>query len=661
VTDRVIETTSEVAALRLEKQTLSEQVKRLVKAEGKLYAYQEQLDAQIREYKELYELNRKLKATLDLQTLFAYAAEYIINNLGYEKVICFQQVENTSSYAVCAMEGYYDEAATSTVSDLTVSDDCLLSARLKESGYLICPYECNEQGLSAYSEMLHLDEYLIYPLGSHAHPVALLAVGNTTANAEFHRRVKDNRDELLGIGNLVGVLSATVENQVLYTSTKKALEQKQLAEAKYRGIFENALEGIFQTTPAGRFISCNRAAADILGYDSPEQVIENIHAQKLYVNPQCRQELLGILQSGADVKNFETEFYRKDGSRLWVLLNAHPFLDQQGNFLYLEGIMQDITERKRSEAAIKKLNEELEQRVMERTSALETANYGLRKVSVELESAYSHLKSTQSRMLHQEKMASVGQLAAGVAHEINTPMGFIISNLNSLKKYSDKMIAFIDLQSEAVEKLTGCADSERIVEDLQAQKKSWKLSYILEDLGHLIGESLDGAERVNKIVQEMKVFSCLDESELKTADINEGLESTVQIVWSQLKSEAKLNKRYGAIPLTVCNMAQLNQVFMNLLVNAAQALEHGGEVTIETTADTEHIQVVIADSGVGIATDRLGRIFEPFYTTKEVGKGTGLGLSIAYDIVKKHNGEIKVTSELGKGTTFTVVIPIVMQ
>jgi signal transduction histidine kinase len=322
-------------------------------------------------------------------------------------------------------------------------------------------------------------------------------------------------------------------------------------------------------------------------------------------------------------------------------------------------MLQDIAERKRAEMALQTLNEELEQRVIDRTEELESANSKLCQVTCELEKTLSELKSAQSSILQQEKMASIGQLAAGVAHEINNPMGFIISNLNSLKKYTDKLVEFMNLQSAAIDQLAPQAGVDAIAAEMQTRKKTLKIDYILEDLGDMVDESLDGAERVKKIVQDLKSFSRLDESELKPADINEGLESTLHIVWNDLKYKATVRKEYGDIPLTVCNLGQLNQVFVNLLINAAQAIETKGEILVKTTSNNDHITITIADTGIGIAADKVGRVFEPFYTTKEVGRGTGLGLSIAYDIVKKHKGEIWAESEVGKGTTFTISIPIV--
>ncbi|OGW22673.1 MAG: hypothetical protein A2077_07770 [Nitrospirae bacterium GWC2_46_6] len=166
-------------------------------------------------------------------------------------------------------------------------------------------------------------------------------------------------------------------------------------------------------------------------------------------------------------------------------------------------------------------------------------------------------------------------------------------------------------------------------------------------------------ERIKKIVQDLKSFSRVDEAERKTANINEGIESTVNIVWNELKYKATVKKEYGDIPPIKCNAGQLNQVFMNILINAVHAIEEQGEIIIKTRHEDNNIFISISDTGSGIPADKINRIFEPFFTTKEVGKGTGLGLSIAYDIVKKHNGDIIVESEVGKGTTFTVRIPVV--
>jgi signal transduction histidine kinase len=278
---------------------------------------------------------------------------------------------------------------------------------------------------------------------------------------------------------------------------------------------------------------------------------------------------------------------------------------------------------------------------------------------VDLENAYNELKMVQSQVLQQEKMASIGQLAAGVAHEINNPMGFIISNLNTLKRYLERVSEYMTVQTAAVQRCSEKCGNSNILAEIAETRKALKIDYITEDLDNLIKESLEGADRVKKIVQDLKNFSRVDESEFKAADINSGLESTINIVWNELKYKTTLVKEYGDIPLTVCNPGQLNQVFMNLLVNAAHAIEKQGEIRVRTWFERGLINITISDSGTGISEENQKRIFEPFFTTKEVGKGTGLGLSIAYDIIKKHNGMIKVDSEVGKGTTFKISIPVV--
>ncbi len=273
----------------------------------------------------------------------------------------------------------------------------------------------------------------------------------------------------------------------------------------------------------------------------------------------------------------------------------------------------------------------------------------------ELEEAYRELKASQATILQQEKMASIGQLAAGVAHEINNPIGFVSSNLGSFDKYLIRLNQFV----AAIAEIEAIKKNEEIREEVSGLNRRFKVDFILGDIKDLIEESQEGVRRVREIVQNLKSFSRVDQAESKKSDINECIESTVNIVWNELKYKANLVKVYGEIPLTVCFPQQLNQVFMNLLVNAAQAIENQGEITIRTWHQEDEIFIAISDTGCGISEENIAHLFEPFFTTKEVGKGTGLGLSIAYDIItKNHNGRIGVESETGKGTTFTVVIPV---
>ena len=311
---------------------------------------------------------------------------------------------------------------------------------------------------------------------------------------------------------------------------------------------------------------------------------------------------------------------------------------------------ENITEQKQLEAQVREALEYAEnvvETLRERTSELSERNE-------ELQKAYDDLKIVQGQLLQQDKMVSIGQLAAGVAHEINNPMGFIISNLGSLGKYVDKLGSYMDANDQY---FADCEPSVR--EFLVKEQKKYKIDRIRQDLPELITESYDGAERVRKIVQNLKSFSRIDNSTYEFSDIIDGLESTLTIASNELKYKATVTREYGPLPLVWCNMGQLNQVFLNILMNAGQAIEAHGEIRISTWEENGTVKITISDTGNGIPPENIKHIFDPFFTTKAVGKGTGLGLAIAYDIItNKHGGVIEVRSEIGKGTTFTIMLPL---
>ena len=590
--DIVSQQAAEIAALHLENKALSSQVMRLIKAESKLYEYQEQFDVQLKEYKELYELNRKLNATFDLGTIFENAIGYIINILGYERVIFLKQIENSDDYAVSAIDGYYDQLEKSTVAELVVSrEEFFLSSLFEGEEYLICMADSDQKKLAEYRTKLHLNEFLLFPLGSHVHPVAILVVGNSTDNAEFYRRVNNKDDSLLSVGNLVGLLSSTIENQISYANMKKALEQERLAEAKYRGIFENSIEGIYQSSPDGRIINCNPATASILGYSSPEQVTACVFdiGQQFYVNPQQRGELLHMMHDGLDVKNFEVEFHRIDGSRQWMCLNCRPFFNERGELLHLDGNIQDITER----------------------------------------------KNLEKQLQHSQKMEAVGTLAGGVAHDFNNILTAIIGYGNLV-------------QMQMTENNPSKAHLDAL---------------------------LVAADRATNLTRSLLAFSRKQDVELKPVNLNDVVLDAEKILRRLIREDIELKTSLSSDELTVmADIGQLEQVLMNFAANSRDAILGTGSVSISiemTVLDLEfrnlhsygepgrYALLTYSDTGTGMEENTRQRIFEPFFTTKEVGKGTGLGLSIVYGIIKQHKGYIYCYSELGRGTTFRIYLPII--
>lgn len=265
----------------------------------------------------------------------------------------------------------------------------------------------------------------------------------------------------------------------------------------------------------------------------------------------------------------------------------------------------------------------------------------------------AELERMQAQIIHHEKMASLGQLAAGVAHEINNPVGFIYGNLSVLKKYIEDLRELLDFYD--------CAElNSEVTAGAEAIKRKLNYEQMLNNLTLLIEDCHDGAQRISGIVRNLRTFSRLDEAEFSKTNIHEGINSTVRLLSRYYSAgNITLKREYADVPLIDAFGGQLNQVWLNLLVNAAQAVgNETGEVAIETFVEKDFISVKISDTGSGIAPEHLNRIFEPFYTTKTVGEGSGLGLSISFGIIAQHGGTIDVESDLNVGTSFTVRLPI---
>ena len=335
--------------------------------------------------------------------------------------------------------------------------------------------------------------------------------------------------------------------------------------------------------------------------------------------------------SGATEYEQEYRILTAENRVIWVVDRTIVQRNDTGAPEFFSGVLTDITERRRQQS---ELNDALQQQ---------------KKLNKRLEEA-------NNQLMQSEKMASIGQLAAGVAHELNNPIGFVHSNLGTLDGYVHDLMAIINAYDTLL-----CKTGETNPHDEEVRRllEQHDFAFLKGDIFSLIAESKDGLGRVRKIVQDLKNFSRVGEQEWQEADLHQGIDSTLNIVWNELKYKAKVVKEYGDIPHAFCLISQLNQVFMNLLVNAGHAIETQGTITIRTSRHgDDSICVEISDTGKGIAPEHINRIFDPFFTTKPVGKGTGLGLSLSYGIVKRHGGRIEVESIEGQGTTFRLVLPI---
>ena len=398
-------------------------------------------------------------------------------------------------------------------------------------------------------------------------------------------------------------------------------------------ILDSINEGVLELDADHRIVHANRAAQYLL-----ERPLEELVGQRFHdlLQPRRRDSApypenecpISLIQSGGAFYFIEEAFWRKDGSTIDIDLSAISLQNEKPAVRTIV-LFHETEERQAAQRALLAAFHDRDQ-----------LNKGL--------------EAAQNQLLQSEKLASVGQLAAGVAHEINNPIGFIGSNLTTLKQQVGSLLAIINAYERAEHLLSG---SPPILAEINSIKSSTDYAFLREDTPALIGESVEGIRRVKEIVENLKDFSRVDSSEWQTTNLEDGIESTLNIVWNEIKYKAEIRKEYAGLPPIECMAAQMNQVFMNLLVNAAQAIETRGTITIRTGLTAAEVWVEIEDTGKGISAEHMDKIFEPFFTTKPVGKGTGLGLSLSFGIVQKHHGRINVCSEPNKGTVFRVTLP----
>ncbi len=302
------------------------------------------------------------------------------------------------------------------------------------------------------------------------------------------------------------------------------------------------------------------------------------------------------------------------------------------------------------------LLEQAKQRLEDDIRRREAAEAELMRRNDELTDLNSKLGMAQQQLVQSEKLASIGQLAAGVAHEINNPIGYVFSNFETLGAYIANMLSMFALYQQA----EGDLQTPALRAQIREMRERIELDYLIGDIPLLMQESREGIVRVRKIVQDLKDFSRVDATqEWQWANLHDGINSTLNIVNNELKYRADVVREYGDIPDIECLPSSLNQVIMNIVINGAHAITgERGRITIRTGSDADQVWIEISDTGTGISKEHMAKIFDPFFTTKPIGTGTGLGLSLSYGIIQKHKGRIEVDSELGRGTTFRIWLPI---
>ncbi len=381
-------------------------------------------------------------------------------------------------------------------------------------------------------------------------------------------------------------------------------------------------------TSAGEVLYTNPAFELITGFSRAEA--QYAYDNHLYKTMPIKQRIKVLLDSETPESTWSdaVENQTKRGSTYWSETLLAPVRDKNDEIRHFVSITSDISARKQAEVA-------------------------LQQKSQEQQETSKKLNEATQQLLQSEKMASIGQLAAGVAHEINNPVGYVNSNLVSLAGYAEDMKSLIEVYDGLMLENDG---SQRMLASKKA-KDAISYDFLKDDISDLLEESKEGVVRVMQIIQNLKDFSHVDKGEWVLSDLHQGLDSTLNVVNNELKYKADIQKAYGNLPQVRCMPAQINQVFMNLLVNAAHAIEGRGVIRIASGVEGERVWIDISDTGAGISPDNLSRLFEPFFTTKPVGKGTGLGLSVSFGIIKKHHGEIEVDSQPGKGSRFRIWLP----
>jgi len=602
----------QLEALKRENEALAQQVKRLIRAEGKLYDYQQELDAQLKEYKGLYELSTRLGSSFDIQALFKQTVEYVIQQLEFERAVFLRRAENTA-YRACAFDGYYAPSDKERISRLSIEADapCLVPL-ITGKERLTCTAGNRNPELVNCRPKLQMNEFFIYPLGHNDIPHALLAVGNSAENAAFYRKVEETPGALLSMGNLVGLVSSLLDNHLFFERLVQARQQESAAEAKYRDIFENASEGIFQRTPDGRYLNANPALAHMLGHASPKELMTGVTdiGREMYRDPARHAELMRLLAANGKVEGFEAQMYRKDRSCIWVSLSARVVRDNAGNVLFYEGMLEEITKRKMAESALK----ESEQNYRQLSEALE------RRVRETVD----ELRQKDKMLILQGRQAVMGEMLSNIAHQWRQPLN---------------MLALL-------------------VQDLQLTHKRSGLSEGYID--QAVRRTMETVQQMSRTIDDFRYFFKPDKEKLEFR-IREPLEKSLALLEGSFRIHGiRTEVDQAGDPVITGFLGEFVQVLLNILINARDALVASRTekplIRIRLFNEGGKTVVTVADNAGGIPEQIRDKIFEPYFTTKGPEQGTGIGLFMCKTIIEKSmNGKL-TAQNTGGGAEFRIEV-----
>lgn len=427
---------------------------------------------------------------------------------------------------------------------------------------------------------------------------------------------------------IVALIALLVSRRRLMATNRRAFSRLESVSRYSRELIEASLDPLVTIDPSGKITDVNRATEKVTGYGRNTLVGSDF--SDYFTEPEKARAGYRKVFSDGQVIDYPLVIRHAQGNLTEVMYNAALYRDEQGEVTGVFAAARDMTAQRRAETELREYQNQLEALIENRTRQLDMA---------------------REQLLHSEKLSAIGQLAAGVAHEINNPLGFVSSNINTLSGYVADLLRLVEAQRDC------SAEGQKVANDLW---QTLEIDFVRDDVRQLLTESAEGLSRIRRIVQDLKDFSRMDRAPaFELANLHHCIESSLNVARNEIKYKADVVCEFGELPEVACVPSQINQIFLNLLVNAAHAIgPERGCITIRTEALGDHVRVSIADNGAGIPEAVRRRVFEPFFTTKPIGQGTGLGLSVSFGIIQQHGGTIEVDSTEGVGTVFHITLPV---